>query len=334
MSENLNEKYKKIIDFLYNVSASYCDELGIQIEIEIPKDDKLNASVRYVKDNIYHINIFPRCLNLDYIIQDITKRYTADDLQFFWRFKNLSVFERFEEDTYREDLNNLFATIILLHIFYHECGHIYANHVDVSGNMYVEYDSTRIGSYEIQEREMVADWLSTNNVIQWMFCSIVSYDNFDPKEILSIFKHIIIFYWLSLTIEFQIFDSNHMDMERIDDLSKLTHPLPAVRLFYSIEAMRESMANILTRYGFDDNQSEMGVNTIIKDVYMWIESFLGITNAPIDIMKNKPKITDHYIKLRDISYENEAKENTYYHLMPLPDEYRKTYEEYRISQEI
>ena len=143
MSENLNERYKKIIDFLYNVSASYCNELGIQIEIEIPMDDKLNASVRYMKDNIYHINIFPRCLNLDYIIQDITKRYTADDLQFFWRFKNLSIFERFEDDTYQEDLNNLFATIILLHIFYHECGHIYANHVDVSENIYVEYDFVR-----------------------------------------------------------------------------------------------------------------------------------------------------------------------------------------------
>ena len=87
MSENLNEKYKNIIDFLHTVSASYCDEFGIQIEIEIPKYDKLNADVCYVKDNIYHINIFPGCLNLDYKIQDITKRYTADDLQFFWRFK-------------------------------------------------------------------------------------------------------------------------------------------------------------------------------------------------------------------------------------------------------
>ncbi len=96
MSENLNEKYKKIIDFLHSMSDSYCDESGIQIEIEIPKDDKLNASVCHVKDNIYHINIYPGCLNINYKIQKITKRYTADDLQFFWHFKNISVFERFE----------------------------------------------------------------------------------------------------------------------------------------------------------------------------------------------------------------------------------------------
>lgn len=333
MSENLNERYKKIIDFLYNVSASYCDELGIQIEIEIPRDDMLNASVRYVKDNIYHINIYPSCLNLDYLIQNITKRYTADDLQYFWRFKNLSVFERFEDDTYREDLNNLFATIILLHIFYHECGHIYANHVDAFGNIYAEYDSKRIGSYEIQEHEMVADWLSTNNVIQWMFCSIVSHDNYDLEEILSILKHIIIFYWLSLTIEFQIFDSNHMDMKGIDDLSKLTHPLPAVRLFYSIEAMRESIADILKEYGLDDNQSEVGVNTIIEEIYIWIESFLGITDVPIDIKKRDFQIIDCYIKLRDIPYKSGTEKNIYYHLMPLPDEYRKDCEKYGILQE-
>lgn len=241
------------------------------------------------------------------------------------------MFERFEDDTYQEDISNLFATIILLHIFFHECGHIYAKHVNVSGNMYVEYDSTRIGSYEMQEHEMVADWLSTNNIIQGMFYSIVQYDNFEPEEILDILKHILILYWLSLTIEFQIFDSNHMD--RIDDYSKLTHPHPAVRLYYNIEAMRESIANILNAYGLDDDQSEVGVNIIIKKLYIWIESFLGITNAPTYFMKNDFQIIDCYIKLRDIPYKNGDKENTCYHLLPLSDEYRKDCEKYRIFQE-
>ncbi len=197
--------------------------------------------------------------------------------------------------------------------------------------MYVEYDSKRIGNYEIQEQEMVADWLSTNNIVQWMFYSIIQYDNFAPEEILAILKHILILNWLSLTIEFQIFDSNHMD--EIDDYSKLTHPHPAVRLYYNIEAMRESIANILSLYGLDDNQSEVGVNIIIKEVYIWIESFLGITNAPINIMKNNFQIIDCYIKLRDIPYKNGAKENPYYHLLPLPDGYRKDSEKYRIFQE-
>lgn len=331
MSENLNEKYKKIIEFLHAMSFSYCNELGIQIEIEVPKDDILNASVYHVKDNIYSIKIFPGCLNLDYKIQDITKRYTADDLQFFWRVKHLGAFERFENDTYREDLNNLFATIILLHIFYHECGHIFAKHVNASGDMYEEYDSTRIGSYEIQEHEMVADWLSTKYIFRSMFHAIIRYDNFDPEEILAILKQITVLYWISLTIEFQIFDSNHM--EKIDDFSTLTHPHPAVRLYYNKEAMRESIVDILNAYGLDDNQAEAGANLIIKEIYILIKSFLGITNTPIDIKENDFQIIDCYIKLRDIPYKNGSEENTYLHLSPLSDEYQEEWEKYRIFQE-
>ncbi|MBS6397608.1 MAG: hypothetical protein KH452_10750 [Clostridiales bacterium] len=122
-------------------------------------------------------------------------------------------------------------------------------------------------------------------------------------------------------------------MEEIDDFSELTHPHPAVRLYYNIEAMRESVTAILKTYRLDDNQSELGVNIIIQEIYIWIESFLGITNAPIDIKKNNFQIIDGYIKLRDIPYENGTKENTYIHLKPLPDEYRKECEKYRFFRE-
>ena len=330
MSENLNERYKKIIEFLHAVSFSYCNELGIQIDIEVPTDDQLNASVCHVKDNIYRIKIFPSCLNLDYKIQDITKRYTTDDLQFFWRVKHLGAFERFKDDTYREDLNNLFATIILLHIFFHECGHISAGHINVSGYMDEEYAPTRNGSYEIQEHEMVADWLSTNYVFRSIFRVIVPYDNFDFKEIIAVLKQLTVLYWLSLTIEFQIFDSNHM--KAMDDFSTLTHPHPAVRLFYNIEAMHESIADILIEYDLDNDQAETGANIIIKEMFIYIASFLSITNTPIDIKKFDPQIIDCYIKLRDIPYKNGAEEKTYLHLCQLPDEYREGYEKYKVLQ--
>lgn len=326
MSENLNEKYKTIIEFLHNTSYAYCNELGIQIDINVPKKDILNASVCHVKDNLYCINIFPGCLNLDYKIENITKRYTSDDLNFFWRFKELGIFERLESDTYREELNNLFATIILLHIFFHECGHIFAKHVDISEGMYEEYDSTRIGSYKIQEHEMVADWLSTKYVYRSIFYTVVRDDNLDIEEILVILRQFTVLWWLSLTIEFQIFDSNHM--KQIDDFSTLTHPHPAVRLYYNLEAMKESMVDILNTYGLDDDQAEEGVNYIIKDIYILIASFLQITDAPISIKKNDVQITDCYIELRDVPYKN-GTEDTCIHLIPLPAEYREEYEKYR-----
>lgn len=331
MSKNLNEKYETIIKFLHSVGFIYCDELGIQIEIEVPNEDILNANVYHVKDNLYRINIFPGCFNLDYQIENITKRYTEDDLKFFWRIKDLMVFERFENDTYREELNNLFATIILLHIFCHECGHIVAKHVDFYEGMYEEYDSTRSGSYEIQEHEMVADWLSTKYVYQSMFYAVTRYDNLVFEDILSIFRQITVLYWLSLTIEFQIFDSKHM--KQVDDFSTLTHPHPAVRLYYNIDSMHEAMEDILCAYGLDDAQAEEEANIIIKELYIYIESFLLITDAPIDFQKNDLKIIDCYIKLRDIPYKEGIEDDFYMHLCRLPDEYRQAIEEYRSSLE-
>ncbi len=329
MSGNLNERYKTIIDFFYSASFIYFDELGIQIEINVPKEDKLNASVCRKGANLYCINIFPGCLNLDYKIEDITKRYTSDDLKFFSRIKELSVFERFENDTYREDLNNLFATIMLMHIFFHECGHIVAKHVDIFEGMYEEYDSARLGSYETQEHEMVADWLSTKYVYRAMFYAIVKGDDLDPEEISRILKQITIFWWLSLTIEFEIFDLNYM--KQLDDFSTLTHPHPAVRLYYNLEAMKEGMVDILNTYGLDDVRAEKGVQYVIEESFIFITSFLSITDAPINIKKDDFRVIECYIKLRDIPYENGVADN-FLHLIPLPDEYRAECEKYKFYQ--
>ena len=326
MSDNLNEKYKEIIEFLYAMSFTLFNELGIEIDIQILKEDKLNAGVKHVKDNKYCICIYSGCLNLDYRIQNITTRYTEDDLQFFWRVKGLRIFECFESDTYRENLNNLFASMILVHIFFHECCHILAKHLEGSEGIHEEYDSTLNGSYELQEREMVADWLSTKLVYESIFRAVVQYDNPDAEEMISILKQITILYWLSLTIEFQIFDSNHL--EQTDDFSVLTHPHPAVRLYYNLEAMRESMVDILNTYGLNDDQAEAEVNLIIEEFYIWIQSFLLITDTPIDIRKNDFRIIECYIKLRDIPYKDGVEKNSYVHLIPLPDETRAKLEEY------
>lgn len=327
MGKNLNERYKTIIAFLYNMSLAYCNELGIEIEIYILQEDRLNAEVCHVRDNLYCINIFSRCLNLDYEIENITKRYTEDDLNYFWRVKELGIFERFEEDTYREDLNNLFSTIILLHIFFHELGHISAKHIDIAEGVYEEYDSSRNGNYESQEHEMVADWLSTKKLYLAMFYAVVRDDNLNFEEISKILKQITVLWWLSLTIEFQIFDSEHIRI--IDDFSTLTHPHPAVRLYYNLEAMKESMVDILNIYGLDDAQAEEEVNIIIDDLYIYIASFLQITDTPINIKKDDYKIMDYYIKLRDVPYREGEGNDDCIHLLPLSDKYREGCERYR-----
>ena len=126
-------------------------------------------------------------------------------------------------------------------------------------------------------------------------------------------------YWVSLTIEFQIFDSKHT--EQINDFSSLTHPYPAVRLLYNIEAMSEAVMDILNFYGLDDDEAEKGMNVIVNDIYILIRSFMLITDSPIDIKKDEKRVIECYKTLREIPYTDDYEKNEFLHLAPLSDSY-------------
>ena len=119
----------------------------------------LNACVRKLGESEYSIEIYSGCLNLYHQIEEITSRYNEDDLQSFFRFKHLGIFELYPEDTYREELNNLFATLILLHIFWHEVGHISAGYVDRKCE-YIEFDSSKLGNSANDRNELVVKVLN------------------------------------------------------------------------------------------------------------------------------------------------------------------------------
>lgn len=325
MSNNLNSKYESVVFFLQEVSKIYFKETGIMVEIEIVNDFSFNARVCRIEEKVYKIEIRHGCLCLENLIENITKRYTEDDLQSFWRFRKLNILEKKEGDTYREELNQLFGSIILLHIFFHECGHIEAKHIYKKNGTYAEMAPSDNGCYEKQEQEMVADWLSTKFLYKSMFFATKGLDEIDFEELLSILKQLTILYWLSLTIEFQIFDSIHMG--NVDDYSILTHPHPAVRLYYSLDAMQECILDIFNIFGFDDDQAEYGLRYIVNDIYILIESYLQITETPISIKKDDPQIVNCYIKLRDVPYTSKVKDN-YFHLIELPKEYREWCDRY------
>lgn len=121
--------------------------------------------------------------------------------------------------------------------------------------------------------------------------------------------------WISLTIEFQIFDSKHT--EQINDFSSLTHPYPAVRLLYSIEAMAEAVVDILNFYGLDDDTAEICMHVIVDNIYILIQSFMQIINSPIDIKKDEKRVLECYKTLRKIPYTDDYEKNEFLHLEPL-----------------
>lgn len=331
MCNNLNDNHKRILDLLYAMSEPICKEKNIRLGISFPAEGKLNACVYYDHScSSYQIQIFSDCLHLFYPIETMTDRFTKDDLLFFDKVKKLMIFEHSCNDTYREELNNLFSSIILLHIFFHECGHIIAGHVDKSQSLLYEYDASRKGSFAVQEHEMVADWWSTKQLFNLMFHAVNLF-NEDNDEKLRILKKITILYWLSLTLEFQIFDNKHPNHP--SDLSSLTHPIPAVRLYYTIEATREGISDVLLQSGLSLENADKGADIIVNAVLDTINSFLGIMNVPIDFKKFDRDVVECYMKLRDIPYEI-PRDAQYLHLAPLPDGYRESIEEcYRIINE-
>ena len=314
-----------------------CKENGIRLKISISdvsdKEFPINAYAAYDEtDGSFHICLYPDCLDLSYRILTKTERFTEDDLLFFEKVKGLSIFERFPEDTYREELNNLFGSIILLHIFFHECGHILAGHVGSTKLLLNEYDSSRKGSYAMQEHEMVADWLSTKYIFTAMFHAVNKL-NTDNEEKLRIMEKITVLYWLSLTLEFQIFDDQNRD--RPAAISERTHPLHAVRLYYNTEAAREALSDILLTCGLSPEDADMGSDIIVRSVLTQIESFIVIMDVPIDLKKYDRTTVECYMKLRDVPYEGNKEERLCKHLCRLPENYRESVEDYyrRINSE-
>lgn len=77
------KRYNDLKEVLSLSCSQICLQNNIKIEIFISDKTGFNASVKKLSDNKYSIEFWNGCFNLNYIIENITKRYTKDDLNFF-----------------------------------------------------------------------------------------------------------------------------------------------------------------------------------------------------------------------------------------------------------
>lgn len=52
--------------------------------------------------------------------------------------------------------------------------------------------------------------------------------------------------------------------------------------------------DIFNFYGLDDDEAEKCMNVIVNDIYMLIQSFMLITDSPIDIKKGERRVVECY----------------------------------------
>lgn len=322
MNDNVTALYWKKIEMLKTISSPLCKKLKINIDIEVPSRDEINAKVIRKGDRTYLIQLYPGCFNLSNKISELTSRYSKDDAYLFRRVVESGIMEHsskpYEDDTFRDTINDLFGTMILLHFFFHEIAHIEAGHVGELAFEYLEYDSGTVGDFEKQEREMYADWNATKYVFDHvLFAVILKNRGKDERDV--IVKNFTMIYWLTLMIEYQIFELK--PVWQSTNYRGLDHPHPVVRLYYSFDALQEAVADsYILLFGFDVKEGDEKAYSIIKELRTVLQSFIGITEIPIKTELARKDIIDCYLQLRDLSYRKLEAEGKN-HLVKIPDEY-------------
>ena len=335
MSNKKSDSVNLQIQLLETLNRQLCSELGIVVDLDFPDDKTFNAYVGPKEGNKYQITICRGCFNQKRKIKSKTRRYEHLDAVHFEPVIDTGFIPYLKKDpcskeNYRDTINRLFGTFILLHIYFHEMGHILAGHVDNIQTIYKEFFRTHHGSYETQEYEMTADWYSTKLVFS-LLCKIVIGDRLisDKKAFRETIRKITLLYWITMALEYQIVEDKQPEKKLIrktadgeKDYSRLIHPHPAVRFTVNVESMREGIADLYEDY-FKYGEDEAGnTATEIKlSLYTLFQSFLTITDVPIVEEAEKIDVTKYYIKLRDTSSKLRAKSDGLHHLCDLPDDY-------------
>ena len=335
MSNKKSDSIDHQIQLLEKINKQLCSELGIVVDLYFPDDKTLNAYVEPKEGNKYQITICRGCFNQKRKIKSKTRRYEDKDVGHFEPVIDTGFIPCLKKDpcskeNYRDTINRLFGTFILLHIYFHEMGHILAGHVDKSDTIYKEFSKTHHGSYETQEYEMMADWYSTKHVFS-LLCRIVIGNRLktDNKEFRTTIRKITLLYWITMALEYQIVEDKQAEKKLIrktaegeKDYSRLIHPHPTVRFYVNIESMREGIADLYEDFfSFDENEAEDTANGIILRSYFYFLNFQTITDTPIVDEAEKIDVTKYYIKLRDTSSKLRAKSDGLHHLCDLPDDY-------------
>lgn len=232
------------------------------------------------------------------------EKYDCDDWKWFEEFEKISLLDTsviFEGSPLEKKLSNLFASSVILEAVFHECGHIIANHVDLTKEFNETINETINNSIEAQEKEMVADWHGIINHFWFLYSCIYGDElkNSNSEEIIHSLHKLTIFEWLSICYEFALFD--HSQTPKIYSKS---HPHPRVRLIACLEAMYEAIVDILdAKFNIEDTDSATVATQILnQDAFVIVSSFCQLSG--IDLTDNAwhdKNAIKQYVKLRKYS---------------------------------
>lgn len=248
------EKLRRKLEQAANSTAE-CRNNEFKIDVVILNEDKINASASKIEDKHYLIYIyegtFDRIKNLiDFYLFHIIEK----DIEYLNFEDSDSFFRLFDGDDKITKFKNHLGLMIINFLLCHELGHIFLGHCDEIDFENLEIDDSKDAvDYKQKTMEMEADWFG---LAKCLSVNLFSNPEFrgqiklrECKDYRIIKKEIFSLY-VAAFICFTAFSIKDNPYEKVDiknvDFQKGTHPHPLVRLAYSLDAITDSAAAILS----------------------------------------------------------------------------------------
>lgn len=304
-------------EFFCETEIVISDYLDVQLNVIKDNTDIINASIQVVPYNEYLLTLYSGLFyGIDNIVKKLLTRY--DDENYLWfsklaennivNFMNLTIdWNLIEENEINKTyLNNLFTSLIIQNIIFHETGHIIGEHL-TEEREYYEFDARKVGNIEAQCKEMYADYVSARvlfntlrNYYEEEFSRDVRFNWNDNQDVKKILQHIFVVGFLTLYFQFNLnSDDSIISFNTI-------HPDKKVRLFYCLLSFRDDVITWMKTEEVTEknifNIDDLFDKLFIDEMAILIMSFLSLSDLEFtSIMTNE--IVEHYFSLLDYSGE-------------------------------
>ena len=315
---NINEEVLE--QFFRMIEIVISNQLEVKLSVIKDSEYRVNASIIKKEDNEYLLKLSSGLFDgIIHKVTELTKRYDDNDYLWFSKlaendtvnFMNRIIdFNHIEEHEIKKTyLINLFTSLIIQNVIFHESGHIIGKHLN-SDKVFFEYDGRGAGKIEDQCKEMFADYVSTKLLLSTLYSyfeeEFVNDANFylDNDVAVKALRHIFVVGFLTLYFQF---DFNSSDTIITFNTN---HPHKKVRLLYCLLSFRDEIIGWIkdeeeTREG-QSNVEEIFDFLFIKEIYIYISSFLGLSNLDFELIITE-EVLNHYFSLVDYSGEKTNK---------------------------
>lgn len=313
---NINEEVLE--QFFRIIERVMSEQLEVKLSVIKDKEYGVSASIIKTVDNDYLLTISSGLFDgIIYKVAELTKEYDDNDylwfsklaendtINFMNRFIDLNDIEEHEiKKTY---LINLFTSLIIQNVIFHESAHIIGKHLN-SDREYLEYDGENVGNIEVQCKEMFADYVSTKVLLSTLYSYFEEefvndanfYSNYDVT--VKAIRHIFLIGFLTLYFQF--------DFKSKDTIITFDtyHPHKKVRLLYCLLSFRDEIIGWIKEEAREDqsNIEEIFDFIFIKEIFIYISSFLGLSNLDFKSIMTE-EVVNHYFSLVDYSGEKTNK---------------------------